>query len=459
MKTACSLVLLTVIVLFVDVLTHPTVETFDSEKSVAKEVSNDKKDIYEFGVKIGSLKETDETEEKKSYKGYQLWKLNLDSQNKSKVVITLKNNNVLSTWGGNRTSIDVLISRPNLRTVQRRLDENLINYKVLIDDVQEAIDDENPPLNPEEDEELANRQGHRMTFDSYHRLSDIHGFLDYLAVTYPTYCKVYVIGSSVQGRPLKVLRISNGNSGNKAVWVDGGMHAREWITPASVSYIINHMAHNYDSETHAIRSLDWYFLPVANPDGYEYAHTTDRLWRKNRARGGYCTGTDLNRNYGYRWGGAGGGKNPCQETYAGTGPFSEPETAAIKDFLQRTSQQWRASISYHSYGQYILYPWGYDRKVPPDWTDLQKVAEQAATAMRQATGQYYTVGAAANTLYPASGGSDDWAKGTMKMKYTYTIELRDNGRYGFVLPASYIVPTAKEALAALRVIGEAAAAT
>lgn len=79
--------------------------------------------------------------------------------------------------------------------------------------------------------------------------------------------------------------------------------------------------------------------------------------------------------------------------------------------------------------------------------------------MRQTTGQYYRVGGAANTLYPASGGSDDWAKGTMKMKYTYTIELRDNGRYGFVLPASYIVPTAKEALAALRVIGEAAAAS
>lgn len=73
-------------------------------------------------------------------------------------------------------------------------------------------------------------------------------------------------------------------------------------------------------------------------------------------------------------------------------------------------------------------------------------------------GPSYTVGPAANTLYPASGGSDDWAKGSAGMKYAYTIELRDNGRYGFVLPASFIQPTAKEALAALRVIGEAAAA-
>lgn len=78
--------------------------------------------------------------------------------------------------------------------------------------------------------------------------------------------------------------------------------------------------------------------------------------------------------------------------------------------------------------------------------------------MREAAGGHYTVGPAANTLYPASGGSDDWAKGDMKMKYTYTIELRDNGRYGFVLPASYIQPTAREGLAALRVIGQAAGA-
>ena len=138
-----------------------------------------------------------------------------------------------------------------------------------------------------------------MTFTAYHQLSDIHGFLDYLAQTYPSLCKVYVIGSSVQGRPLKVLRISNGDPRNKAVWVDGGMHAREWITPATVAYIINHLVLNFDAEPKAVQGIDWYFLPVANPDGYEYTRRVDRLWRKNRARSGQCPGTDLNRNFGY----------------------------------------------------------------------------------------------------------------------------------------------------------------
>jgi hypothetical protein len=185
----------------------------------------------------------------------------------------------------------------------------------------------------------------------------------------------------------------------------------------------------------------------------------------------------------YRWGGRGASKNPCTETYGGSGPFSEPETSAVRNFIQGNSAaNWKAYISFHSYGQYVLYPWGYDRVVPPDYKDLESVGRKIASvrtfsgifrnnylcgnfvrydlfqAIRSVGGPHYTVGPAANTLYPASGGSDDWAKGMAKFKYSYTIELRDNGRYGFVLPAAYIQPTATEALAAVRVVAEAAAA-
>lgn len=137
-----------------------------------------------------------------------------------------------------------------------------------------------------------------MTWNAYHKLEDIHGYLDYLAQTYPKLCSVRSIGKSVRGQDLKVLKISNGAVGNKAVWIDGGIHAREWISPASVTYIINHFVLNNEREPVEVQNLDWYFLPVANPDGYIYSHMTDRLWRKNRARSGQCAGTDLNRNYG-----------------------------------------------------------------------------------------------------------------------------------------------------------------
>jgi carboxypeptidase A4 len=83
--------------------------------------------------------------------------------------------------------------------------------------------------------------------------------------------------------------------------------------------------------------------------------------------------------------------------------------------------------------------------------DLDLVGRRMAEAMRVAGGanSLYTVGNSATTLYAASGGADDWAKAHLKIKYTYTVELRDKGQNGFVLPARYIKPTAEEALAAV----------
>nr|CAI5848415.1 unnamed protein product [Callosobruchus analis] len=387
------------------------------------------------------------------YTGWQTWRIYLNTEDQINFITALKDNGDIDTWGGNMKTIDIVVQPAAIEKVSAVLAQNNIKYEVMLDDVQRAINEENPTIIEETDD----RKGHRLTWQAYHKTADIHGYLDYLAETYPDLCSVKTIGMSVQGRPIKLLKISNGKPGNKAVWVDGGIHAREWITPATVTYIINHLVSNFENEPKYIQNTDWYVTPVANPDGYEFTHSTDRLWRKNRARaGGQCSGTDLNRNFGYKWGGKGSSKNPCTQIYGGAGPFSEPETAAIQRFITGTQAAWKAYISFHSYGQYILYPWGYDNVVPPDHRDLETVGRRAAAAIAAAGGPRYTVGPAGSTLYPASGGSDDWAKGVAGFKYSYTIELRDTGRYGFVLPANYIAPTAKEALAAVRVIVEAA---
>lgn len=121
--------------------------------------------------------------------------------------------------------------------------------------------------------------------------------------------------------------------------------------------------------------------PVVNPDGYEYTHQTDRLWRKNRggSSSGRCAGADLNRNYGYHWGERGASKQPCSEIFAGARPFSEPESRAQKRFFEAPGQvRFNAFLTFHSYGQYILYPWGYDKLVPPDHQELKRVGELGA---------------------------------------------------------------------------------
>lgn len=62
------------------------------------------------------------------------------------------------------------------------------------------------------------------------------------------------------------------------------MHGREWITSSVVLYIVKQVVENYNKHKETADSAIWYFLPVANPDGYEYSHSTDRLWMKTRSR-------------------------------------------------------------------------------------------------------------------------------------------------------------------------------
>lgn len=155
---------------------------------------------------------------------------------------------------------------------------------------------------------------------------------------------------------------------------------REWISPATVTYIINEFIENWEDQPDYVKYFDWYFLPVQNPDGYEYSHTVDRLWRKNLRRDNVtqCKGIDLNRNYGYEWGGRGTSNKPCSIIYRGLKPFSEPETRAVQKFFEGKNGYFNAFVSFHSYGQYIIYPWSYDNIVPEDNDDLLRVGKLAA---------------------------------------------------------------------------------
>ncbi|XP_029671098.1 carboxypeptidase B-like isoform X2 [Formica exsecta] len=405
-------------------------------------------------ISEGKKQPKDLVGERITYEGDQVWRIHKDNSSVEELVQRYDEYGSYSIWSNNVSIADIFLESNMVENIESLFRSYGVKYEILIDDVEQAIKEENPPLSPEAQEELEGRKGHRMEWTTYHRLADINGYLDYLAETYPDFCSVQTIGNSIEGRPLKVLRISNGKSNAPAIWIDGGIHAREWISPASVTYIIDYLVENSEN-----LEIDYYIMPVINPDGYEYTFTVDRLWRKNRRKSGYagCSGVDLNRNFGYRWGGKGASKDICRDTYSGAKPFSEPETDAIRNFFEISSANFKAYLSFHSYGQYILYPWGYDKRLPPDYVDLDNVGRQAATAMKKAGGaaSVYTVGNSATTLYPASGGSDDWAKALLKLKYTYTIELRDTGRFGFILPARYIIPTAKEALAAVEVVTEA----
>lgn len=112
-----------------------------------------------------------------------------------------------------------------------------------------------------------------------------------------------------------------------------GIHAREWVAPASVTYIIKELVENRKNLPSELLNLDFYIVPVLNPDGYEYTHTRDRMWRKNRSRNGRCYGADVNRNFNFHFGGEGTSGDSCSEIYRGRSANSELESQALSNFL------------------------------------------------------------------------------------------------------------------------------
>lgn len=146
------------------------------------------------------------------------------------------------------------------------------------------------------------------------------------------------------------------------------------------------------------------------------------MWRKTRSFSGYwnnwwflqCIGTDGNRNFDFHWGEVGASSDCSADTYRGTKAFSEMETQALRDVVYSLKEDCKFYLTLHSFGQYLLYPWGYTSELPETWKDLHEVAKAGADAIYQTTGTSYTIGSSTNVLYAAAGGSDDWVK---KLKF------------------------------------------
>ena len=148
-------------------------------------------------------------------------------------------------------------------------------------------DSKNPPtLDPMLDINLKAEENScfgSFNFRSYHRFKVISDFIDCIGQTYPDLAKVIEIGKSYEGRPIKVIKLSKPGSkaGRPSIFIEGGIHAREWISPASVLYILYLYTVRNAKFSDIFNHYDVFILPVLNPDGYEYTHTNDRhsVWK------------------------------------------------------------------------------------------------------------------------------------------------------------------------------------
>jgi len=398
---------------------------------------------------------------KRRYDNYQLVRVNPETDEHLDVLQFLdRGQGMVEMWSSipyNASlvdAVDMVVSPRHEKHVKDYLSCSGMTPTVVENNLQRAIEKENE-IDPEDQDEVITRVQNLcaytgMSWNKYHRYTVIDNFVKCLAAEYPDKAQRFQIGTSYEGRKMNLLRISNNlRSVKRAVWIDGGIHAREWASPSAVTYLMNELLQNSNQYSDILNKYDIYILPLANPDGYEYSHAKDRLWRKTRSkhRGRGCVGVDPNRNWGYHWAGKGASGDPCDETFYGPHAFSEPETDAIQKFIMARQGNWDLYLTFHSYGQYILYPWGYARRDTLDKKDLHNLGVKGAQAVRSLSGRKYSVGSAAKMLYPAAGGSDDWAKGSAGIKYSYTIELPDTGRYGFILPASKAKGVGQEAVA------------
>ncbi len=330
------------------------------------------------------------------------------------------------------------------------LDASGLQYEVMIDDVQRRIDDERAAL------------GVRGAgfFDNYHTYDEISAFVDGLVTLHPDMATRVTAGLSLQGRSIFGVRLRAPGAPNDpnraAVLFNGGQHAREWISPATVCYVADRLASGYGVDpriTAILDEVDIFLLPVINPDGYVHTWNGERLWRKNRrVNGDGSIGVDLNRNWDFAWGGTGSSGVPSNDLYRGPAPFSEPESLALAGFIQAIPGL-RAHIDFHSYSQLVLGPWGWTEAAAPDGPELNALGAAMADAIYHVHGETYVAGPISTTLYLADGSVVDWVYGDQGV-FSWTIELRDEGQFGFVLPPEQIIPTGEENFEAVLTLAE-----
>ncbi|KAM5172674.1 carboxypeptidase A1 [Mantella aurantiaca] len=349
--------------------------------------------------------------------------------------------------------VDMRVPFPVLQNVKVFLESNNIEYSVMVEDIQELLDQEQREMKESKSRE---RISNSFSYSTYHKLDEIYSWIDSLIMEYPKLVSKIKLSQSSEGRPIYALKFSTG--GNKpAIWIDTGIHSREWITQATGIWTAKKIASTYGvdpSLTSVLDNLDIFLEIVTNPDGYAYTHSTNRMWRKTRSinKGSSCVGVDPNRNWDAGFGGPGSSSNPCAETYHGSYAHSEPEVRAIVDFILRHGNV-KAMLTIHSYSQMLLFPYGYTNNLAADHQELNELAKEAAAALASLHGTQYTYGTTIATIYQADGTTTDWAYDN-GIKYSYTFELRDTGKYGFLLPAEQILPTAEETWLALMTIME-----
>uniref|UniRef100_A0A4Y0BR26 Peptidase M14 domain-containing protein n=1 Tax=Anopheles funestus TaxID=62324 RepID=A0A4Y0BR26_ANOFN len=407
--------------------------------------------------------------ENKKFDNYKLYTLYVEDDEQAEELHKWYSSGNLDFWsyGMLNESVTVMIS-PELQTYfETMVDEVQLESELVEENVQALLDHEQeqrnlhimnkrrrPQKEPAKPTVTETIDEDAIDFDHFWTLDEIYHYMDRLEKRFPNLVRVMTIGRTYENRSIMAITVSRDgqiNHTRPVVFVDAGIHAREWASHMSAMYLIHQLVENFAENEDMLYYADWIIVPVVNPDGYVYSYETNRLWRKNRnADNVLCAGTDVNRNFPFRWSYT---SHSCTDGFAGKMPGSERETQSMMLLMSQFARSIKMYLSVHSCGDYILYPYGYAYQPAANAEDLYALGMKAAEAVQKVGGPEYVVGQASGLLYLATG-SDDFIYGAYGVEYAYTLELSCGNRgYGFIIESEQIKTIAAETFEMFKVFG------
>ncbi|XP_067121548.1 carboxypeptidase B-like [Centruroides vittatus] len=390
----------------------------------------------------------------KRYDGYSVFRVTPFNEEHLKFLHLLRNDTELDFWtnpGAIGKPVEIMIPPQKFPQFNQSFTTNKIDFSLLTDNVQRLIDEENEILNSPEP-----KRQKRSLLSFFRKFQKINAFYHYLGQLYYHFrprIELVTVGKSFRGNKLRLVKLSTGprKSNKPIIWIDGGIHAREWIAPATAMYIIFKILRSYETDEQVRRLLDtydWYIMPLVNPDGYEYTFKHDRFWRKNRSQGQvHSAGVDLNRNFPFDWDTPNTdilSRYPSTNEYRGPAAMSEYETKAIVKTLTKVKERVKLFLTLHSYGQFIMFPWGSREARCHDYNTLKHAGIRATEAIKKFSGARYKSDSISEIVGIATGNSVDWAYGALNIKYSFAFELRDKGVKGWQISPREIIPVGEE---------------
>lgn len=277
---------------------------------------------------------------------------------------------------------------------QAMLKASGLGYEVIVEDLQQHLD------------KLFAGSRDKDFFDSLRTYDEHVQFMSDLAAAYPDLAEMISVGVSVQGREMWALRITAAGQVRPGVMYHGAEHGNEAAPASLVAYVANYLLTNYDTDPEVaalVDQVEWFLLPIMNPDGY----VAYSRWNAH--------GVDLNRN----WDGPGSGQDPSGGPY----PFSEPETAAMRDFFLANPHV-RVHVDLHGYVPWIMWPWAHIPDHCPHHSTFEYLGSEMRDLVFAAGGGFYTIGTVYEVAYPTSGCSINYTYGDLEL-WGFGIEVVD----------------------------------